>query len=86
MLKKFILCAVIVPALILPTGCATVEGGGSACGVEADKVHKSTGSPGQMLGKARFGCRGNARRAEIDIRIQVKSGGQWFTANSFRMT
>lgn len=83
--SKMISRFLIVPLLVLATAsCATREGGGSACGIEPHNVHKSTGSSTQMLGKATYGCKGNATKIIASVQIQVKSGGSWFTANSWR--
>jgi len=69
--------ALVVVALAL-AGCSAVSPGTVNCVVSANNPHHSSGTPGQMVGKARMGCDTSGVTFTGYVEIQQQHNGGWF--------
>ena len=74
----------LVPFLVALAAAPTVSGcakvrvpGGAQCAVSAENPHHSSGSPGWIVGKARFGCDASIDSNTNTVQIQQRRGRVW---------
>lgn len=70
----------IVMVVLVPLGgtaCASVAAGDAKCAVNSDNPHPSSGTPGSIVGKARFGCDHQIDSVTAAVKIQEMSNGTW---------
>lgn len=64
---------------ILFSGCALIEADGTECHFQANNPHHSAGSPGFIVGKAQFSCKGTKTPSSVIavVKIQREVGSRW---------
>jgi hypothetical protein len=80
-------CAVVAAGCLVvlggTAGCAAVKvPGGAQCAVSAQNPHRSSGTPTDIVGKARYGCDTSIDSNTNIVVIQQQIGGRWVNVTS----
>jgi hypothetical protein len=70
-------CICLVSASLLGEADVAAAAPYNGCSISANKPHESSGSPGHIVAKAKFGCDEEVSWLEYDIRLEKRSGGTW---------
>lgn len=73
---------VLGSTMLAGCGSTTMAGGSGKCAMDANNPHESTGSPGWIVGKARFGCDVAADSVTAEVVLQQYVSGNWVTRAS----
>lgn len=75
--KALGLVTALALVLLGGTSCASTAAGDAKCAVSSDNPHQSSGTPGSIVGKARFGCDQPIDSVTAVVKLQELSNGTW---------